>query len=239
MIIVARRRLAAIAAAISTIAGAIAITVAVVAGPGPGLSGYVSEAGITSSPYAGLYRAGVFGLAGSLLLLAVALPASPGKPPPDQLSTVVRGVARLPLARVVVGLLANARAASGLLAAGAAATAISGAVTCSGGSPYERVTVADLVHGGASITAVASCIFAILVVALVGSDPAARRVSGAAATVALPLSTAVGLAMLTMGRGTAVGLLERLLLADILLWAICLAALLAGPAPHRYSPPYP
>ncbi|MEV6816367.1 DUF998 domain-containing protein, partial [Micromonospora sp. NPDC051296] len=57
------------------IAGTAAVTVAVVAGPGPGLTGYVSEAGVADSGYAWTYRIGVFALAAALLLVAAALPA--------------------------------------------------------------------------------------------------------------------------------------------------------------------
>nr|MDT0661416.1 DUF998 domain-containing protein [Micromonospora sp. DSM 115978] len=226
-------------------AGAVAVSVAVVAGPGPGLTGYVSEAGVAASGYAAAYRIGVFGLAVALLLLAAALPR--------------------PL-----------RAAAGLLGGGAAGAALSGAVTCSAGCPlppFEAATTADLVHGGASIAAVACCVFAMLVLAVpparppagsigrpdagpvgrlerppagpvrwpaaevlerqpaglvgwlaavVGGLPVAParvgRLATLAAFLALPLSALVGLAMLGLGRGTVVGVLERLLLLVVVLW---------------------
>jgi hypothetical protein len=60
---------------------------------------------------------------------------------------------------------------------------------------------------------------------------AARRVSGTAGTVALPLSVAIGVAMLALGRGPVVGLLERLLLANVVGWAVALAVIIA--AGHR------
>ncbi|MFC7550184.1 DUF998 domain-containing protein [Plantactinospora sp. GCM10030261] len=234
------QRYVAAASAVCAVTGAVAIVVAVVGGPGPGLSGYVSEAGISSSPYAAVYRGGVFGLAACLLMLAAALPAAPADELPggavlgslmsSRLPAVVRSAAQLPVVRLIIGLLTGARAASALLVAGAVATAVSGTVSCSDGCPlppYDRVTVADLVHGGASIAAVAACVFAMLAVALTTVDPVRLRVSVTAAAVALPLSAAVGLAMLTQGRGTTVGLLERLLLADIVWWAVCLATVLA------------
>ncbi|MFE9956870.1 DUF998 domain-containing protein [Micromonospora sp. NPDC005299] len=193
------RAAAASAAAGCVVAGVVAVTVAVVAGPGPGLTGYVSEAGVTDSGYAGAYRIGVFALAAALLLLAAALPPA-------------------------------LRTAAALLVAGAAGTALSGVVTCSTGCPlppFEAATVADLVHGGASIAATAAVVFAMVAVLL---SPAAgralRRVAGIGAALALPLSAAIGLAMLTVGRGGLVGVLERLLLTVAAAWGLATAAVL-------------
>jgi hypothetical protein len=195
-------RLAAAATAAGAVAlGAAAVTLAVVAGPGPGLTGYVSEAGVASSGYASTYRLGVFGLAAGLLLLAAALPTA-------------------------------LRLASALLATAAGATALSGAVTCSDGCPlppFEPATSADLVHGGASVAAVAAGVFAMLSIAVSGRAPQAlRRVSAGAAVLALPLSAAVGLAMLALGRGAVVGVVERVLLAVVALWVIAAALTVAG-----------
>ncbi|MEU5904932.1 DUF998 domain-containing protein [Micromonospora sp. NPDC047467] len=195
------RRAAASAAAGGALAGAVAVTFAVVFGPGPGLTGYVSEAGIAGSAYAAAYRIGVLALAGALLLLAVALP---------------------PGVRV---------AAPALLATSAVFTAVSGAVTCSAGCPlppFERATVADLVHGGASIVATAAVVLTMAVLA--GSEqsgPAVRRLAARAATLAFPLCAAVGVAMLVVGRGTLVGVLERLVLGLAVLWAVATATTLA------------
>ncbi|MEU5914357.1 DUF998 domain-containing protein [Micromonospora sp. NPDC047527] len=194
------RRAAASAAAGGALAGAVAVTFAVVFGPGPGLTGYVSEAGIAGSAYAAAYRIGVLALAGALLLLAVALP--PG-----------------------------VRIAPALLATSAVFTAVSGAVTCSAGCPlppFERATVADLVHGGASIVATAAVVLTMAVLA--GSEqsgPAVRRLAARAATLAFPLCAAVGVAMLVVGRGTLVGVLERLVLGLAVLWAVATATTLA------------
>ncbi|MEU0150669.1 DUF998 domain-containing protein [Micromonospora fulviviridis] len=193
------RAAAASGAAGCVVAGAVAVTVAVAAGPGPGLTGYVSEAGVTDSGYAGAYRIGVFALAAALLLLAAALPPA-------------------------------LRTAAALLVAGAAGTALSGAVACSTGCPlppFEAATVADLVHGGASITATAAVVFAMLALLL---SPATgrllRRVAGIGAALALPLSAAIGLAMLTVGRGGLVGVLERFLLTVAAAWGLATAAVL-------------
>jgi hypothetical protein len=196
------RRVAAAGAAGCVLGGAVAVVVAVVAGPGPGLTGYVSEAGVADSGYAPTYRAGMFALAAGLLLLAVALPAV-------------------------------TRPAAALLATGALCTLLSGAVTCSDGCPlppFERATTADLVHGGASVLAVATVVFAMVAVVL---SPAAgaplRRVAALGALAALPLSAAVGLAMLVVGRGALVGVLERLLLAETVGWGLLTALLLTRP----------
>jgi hypothetical protein len=180
-------------AAACVVAGGGAVTLAVIAGPAPGLTGYVSEAGITSSAFASTYRFGVLGLAAAMVLFAVTLPTA-------------------------------LRLAGALLAASAASTVTSALVTCSNGCPlppYDRVTLADVVHGGASVVGVAGCVFAMLALALSPrAAPSLRRLSRATATVALPLSAAVGLAMLLIGRSALVGLLERLLLTDVALWAL-------------------
>ncbi|MBM0232955.1 DUF998 domain-containing protein [Micromonospora sp. STR1_7] len=203
------RRVAASVAAGCTLAGAVAVTVAVLAGPGPGLTGYVSEAGIAGSGHAATYRIGVLALAGALLLVAAALP--PG-----------------------------VRVAPALLAVGAVCTAVSGAVTCSEGCPlppFERTTVADLVHGGASIAATAAVVLAMAALAVSGAGTrAVRRLAAGAVTVALPLCATVGLAMLIVGRGALVGVLERLVLALTVLWGVATATALAlckDPHPDR------
>ncbi|SCL33646.1 Protein of unknown function [Micromonospora pallida] len=193
------RRVAAAGAAGCVLGGAVAVVVAVVAGPGPGLTGYVSEAGVAGSGYAPTYRAGVFALAAGLLLLAGALSAA-------------------------------SRPAAVLLVAGSLCTLLSGAVTCSNGCPlppFERATTADLVHGGASVLAVAVVVFAMIAVVLAPTaGTAPRRVAAVGALAALPLSAAVGLAMLLDGRGAVVGVLERLLLAETISWGLLTALLL-------------
>ncbi|MFU8850598.1 DUF998 domain-containing protein [Micromonospora sp. SL1-18] len=193
------RAAAASAAAGCVVAGTVAVTVAVVAGPGPGLTGYVSEAGVTDSAYAGAYRIGVFALAAALLLLAAALPPA-------------------------------LRMAAALLAAGGACTVLSGAVTCTAGCPlppFEATTVADLVHGGASVVATAVVVFAMLVLAL---SPAAgrhlRRIARVGAALSLPIAAAIALAMLAVGRSETVGVLERLLLLVAVVWGLATAAAL-------------
>ncbi|MDG4759527.1 DUF998 domain-containing protein [Micromonospora sp. WMMD710] len=194
------RRVAASAAAGCTLAGAAAVTVALVAGPGPGLTGYVSETGIAGSAHAVTYRIGVLALAAALLLVAAALP--PG-----------------------------VRAAPALLASGAVLTAVSGAVTCSAGCPlppFERSTVADLVHGGASIAATAVVVFAMVALTVSGPvGPVVRRVSGGTVALTLPLCATVGLAMLVVGRGALVGVVERLVLGLVVLWGLTTATALA------------
>ncbi|MGC4812312.1 DUF998 domain-containing protein [Micromonospora sp. DT228] len=195
------RRAAGSAAAGCALAGAVAVTVAVVASPGPGLTGYVSEAGIAGSGHAATYRIGILALAAALLLIGGALPAG-----------------------VWV-------AAPALLATGAVFAAVSGAVTCSTGCPlppFERATTADLVHGGASIAATASVVFAMLALAVSGSvGTAVRRLAGGSAALALPLCATVGLCMLVVGRGAVVGVLERVVLVLLVAWGLATATTLA------------
>ncbi|MFD1323777.1 DUF998 domain-containing protein [Micromonospora sonneratiae] len=176
--------------------GAGAVTVAVVAGPGPGLTGYVSEAGIATSAYASTFQLGMFSLAAALFLFATALPPT-------------------------------LRPAAALLALSGLSTVLSGAVTCTDGCPlppFERATTADLVHGGAAIAAVAASVFAMLVIVVSPRAPRSlRRLSVLAAAFALPLSATVGIAILTLGRGRVVGVVERLLLANVMLWVLTAA----------------
>ncbi|TCB96333.1 DUF998 domain-containing protein [Micromonospora zingiberis] len=215
---------AAIGAAVCVLTGTAAVVLAVVAGPGPGLTGYVSEAGVAGSGYAWTYRIGVFALGAALLLLATALrdqPPGQGQPP-------VRGDGAL-------------RAAVALLVAGGLATALSGAVTCSAGCPlppFETATVADLVHGAASVAATAAVVFAMIAIVLSGAAASRlRRTATITAAVALPLAGAVGLAMLLVGRGSLVGVLERLLLMVAAVWGVVTALILAA-GPQLPRKPY-
>ncbi|MEU8068466.1 MULTISPECIES: DUF998 domain-containing protein [unclassified Micromonospora] len=194
------RRIAAAFAAVCLVAGVTAVTIAVVAGPVPGPSAYVSEAGITDSGYAGAYRMGIFSVAASLLLLAGALP--PGL-----------------------------RAAAGLLGAGAVATVVSGAVTCSEGCPlppFEAPTVADLVHGGASIVATAAVVLAMLVLLFSpAADRGLRRIATVGAALALPVAAVVAAALLLVGRSALLGVSERVLLAVVAAWGLATSGYLA------------
>jgi hypothetical protein len=85
------------------------------------------------------------------------------------------------------------------------------------------------VHAGSAVAAVASSVVAMLAVALLGAGGRAlSRLSGVGVGVgvgvgaALPLSVAVavGLAMLTLGRGVVLGVIERTLLGLIALWLL-------------------
>lgn len=123
------------------------------------------------------------------------------------------------------------RPAALLLAVGAAGTGLSASVSCTAGCPlppFEPTTTPDLVHGSGSILAVACVVFAMLVVAWSDiGEPVLRRLGLVGASLALPLSATIGLAMLTVGRGALVGSVERALLLVIALWAIG-SALTAG-----------
>jgi hypothetical protein len=220
-------RVAAAAAGLCVIGGGAAVTTAAAAGPGRSVTSYVSEAG--AGPHATPYRLGILTLALGLLLLALALPPA-------------------------------LRLAAGLLGAAAVCAVLSATVPCSAGCPlppYEPTTPHDLVHGTASIAAVASCVFAMLAVGggpavrslpLVSSLglpagppaglPAAGGVSLAAAAIALPLSAVVGIGMLTVGRGAVVGITERVLLAVVAGWLCYLAAsrVFAGPGVEADAP---
>ncbi|MFI7022505.1 DUF998 domain-containing protein [Micromonospora sp. NPDC049900] len=227
---------AAAGAALGVVTGTTLVVLAVVAGPGPGLTGYVSEAGVAESDYAWTYRIGVFCLATALLLLAVALRGEVRSPDSARAEhPALALVRRLAGHRgaAVLRQVATLPGAVALLGAGALCTLLSGAVTCSAGCPlppFEPAGVADLVHGGASIAATAAVVFAMIAIAL--APQADRRLRGPAtiaAAVALPLAGAVGLAMLLVGRGSLVGVLERLLLAVTVVWGLTTAlALVSG-----------
>ncbi|MEV0395661.1 DUF998 domain-containing protein [Polymorphospora rubra] len=230
------RAAAGFGAGACAVGGTVAVTVAVVAGPGPGLTGYVSEAGVESSGYASTYRIGIFVLAAGLLLFALALPwtaRGPADRGPARPGRATSGpVHGGPVVRVGGVVLPDlVRTAAALLATSAACTVLSGAVTCSAGCPlppFEPATTADLVHGAASIAAVASCVFAMVALAWSPTTPRAlRRLSVVAAAVALPLSAAVGIAMLVLGRGPVVALVERVLLLEAAVWVL-LGGVLVG-----------
>jgi Protein of unknown function (DUF998) len=199
------RRAAAIGAAACFVGGGVAVTVAVVAGPASGWTGYVSEAGTGSGIYASVYRIGVLVFAAGLLPLSAAVAAT-------------------------------SRLAAALFGGAALGGALSGTATCSDGCPlppFEAATTADLVHGGASIAAVAACVVAMPVVAACAATTSLRRGSLVAAAVAFLLSGVVGAGMLAIGRSAVVGIVERALLIAIALWLIGLSVNL------RDGPPTP
>jgi hypothetical protein len=196
---------AAVAGATCVVIGGAMVGIAVATTPEVGLADYVSEAGVRSAPHASAYRIGILVLAAALALLAAAL---------------------LPVARLAAAALASA----------AAFTVASGSVTCSDGCPlppFERATGADLVHGGASILAVAVCVGTMLLLAG-GAGPAVlTRPARVALAAAGPLSVSVGLAMLVAGHGAATGVLERALLLVIAGWLFAVGALLRRRAPRQ------
>jgi hypothetical protein len=156
---------------------------------------YVSEAGVPGTRYEGLYRASTLAIGASVGTLAFAL----------------RGVLRV--------------AAAALVLATPFAFA-SGAVTCSPGCPlppYERPTVADLVHGGSTVVALALCGLAILLLAWRGPESPLRTLARVGLAVAVPLLAASGVSLLFAGRGDLTGVLERLALVATLLWLIATA----------------
>ncbi len=193
-------RITAAGAVVGLVVGAVTVTVAVVAGPGLAAAGYVSEAGTDTYPLAGAYQIGVYALAAGLVLLAAAL------------------------VRLV-------RVAAALLVTAGFFIALSGAVTCSAGCPlppFEPATTADLVHGGAGVAGAAAFVFAIVATAVSATvPPVPRRLSVLAAGLTLPLAVTVALAMLLVGRGALIGVLERVVLVAAAVWAVVIATLRA------------
>jgi hypothetical protein len=196
-------RVVAALAALATVLGIGLVLTAVLATRRLWFAGYVSEAGVATEPHVPAYQGGMFCLAVGLSLL---------------------GVAASTIAPVAAWLLA---------AAGALAT-VSGAVPCSAGCPlppYEPATMADLVHGGASAMAVAACTLAMGALALRSSGGVAK-LSRIAFWVVAPLVAMAALAMLTVGRGHATGLLERVILVASTAWILATSAALFRAPPR-------
>lgn len=193
-------------AGLSTAAGVALLAVSVVATRRLWFGGYVSEAGIPTEPTAALYQAGMVSVAVGLVLLALAV--------------------------------ANTVPAAGwLLVVSGAFSGVSGAMPCSEGCPlppYEATTMADLVHAGASVVAVAGVTLAIGAVAIAAAaDPRWRRLSGIAFWVVGGLVAAAAAAMLGIGRGHVTGLLERVILVATTAWLLYSCAHLALPRSAR------
>lgn len=166
---------------------------------GRAMDGYVSEAGVATAPHSVAYRAGVLALAAGLVLLAAAATRA-------------------------------SWTTAAVLALAAAATTVSAAVSCTEGCPlppHEDASTADLVHGGASVLAVALFALALGVLALSRRASALRL----AARIGFCLVTATGVTiaglMLGVGRSTATALLERAILVTATVWTILLCVLLA------------
>ncbi|WP_420118810.1 DUF998 domain-containing protein [Micromonospora sp.] len=205
----AARAVAGRVAAGCVLLGAVAVTVAVGAGPGGPWRGYVSEAGVSDSAFASTYRMGVFALAAALLSLAAALPVT---------------------LRLAAGLLRAG--AAGTVVSGAV-TCSAGCPL----PPFEAATPADLVHAGASIVAAGVTVLAMLVVGFLRpATPGLRRVARVAGVLALPVAGAVALGLLTVGRGDLVAGLERVLLVVCAGWGLCTALLLARHRPAGARP---
>lgn len=189
----AGHRAAAAVAAILFVAGGALVAVALAASADPWTGGYVSEAGVAGYPQAAAYRSGILVISLGLVLLSA-------------------GLTRLVM---VAGLLI---AAAGVLGG------VSASVRCSAGCPlppYEQPTAADLVHGGASIAAVAFVALAMLVTAM-RANPLTRLSRWWFAATA-PLLAALGVALLTVGRSTFTAGLERIALIAVLGWLIAAA----------------
>ncbi|WP_051366658.1 DUF998 domain-containing protein [Hamadaea tsunoensis] len=176
---------------------------------GSGLGGYVSEAGVPGRPFAGLYRAGILGLAGAAAALAVAY------------RSVL--VVAVPLALATPAMLVSGTV-----------TCTPGCPL----PPYETTTTGDLVHAVGSIAGVGLCALAMGALAWTGTGPA-RRASWVAVAVGWPLLVGTAVAIAAVGRSSLTGWLERLGLLACVAWLIAAALGRAIPAQdrvHRHSP---
>ncbi len=164
---------------------------------GPGIAGYVSESGVAGAPHALAYRL-------SLLVFVVATAAA---------ALALRDPA--PLAGLVLGL-----AAPCLL--------VSTTARCSTGCPlppFQRPTLGDLVHAGASITAVGLCALAMLVAAWRPGDRRVRALSRWSAALTIPVLTAMAIGLLTVGHSVFTGVVERIALVGCLVWLVGVSGL--------------
>jgi hypothetical protein len=197
-------RRAAAGAGSAVLLGAVVMTVALIAAPGPWTQGYVSEAGTADMPQASAYRWG-------LLLLA--------------LGVALLGAAVAPLTRPAGLLLA---AAGGLAATTAAVPCSAGCPL----PPYEVTTAADLAHTGASILGMAVCAVAMLFLAVAPAATLALRwLSAGAAVLTFPMGVTEGIGMLVAGRGPFTAQVERVLLVVVVCWLISAAAVAARSKP--------
>jgi Protein of unknown function (DUF998) len=201
--------LARASAAAATI-GAVLVTMAVRALPAPLVGGYVSEAGEPGAGHPWLYRVGIALLGVALALLGTAI-----------------ATRRPPIARRAVPL---------LLLGAAGSAGLSSQVRCTAGCPlppYEHTTPTDLVHAGASMGAVGLAALAMLALGYAGGDVPARvrRAARIGAAITVPLTGALGICLLAIGRSATTAVLERATLASVL--ASLLAVALMLPAPRR------
>lgn len=188
------------AAAVLVPAGAAVMLLALIAAPGPWLSGYVSEIAASASAYAAAYRIGLLALAAGVGLLGVSLR-------PTLIATALFVAAAL---------------------AGVSAT-VSCTPGCPL-PPYEPTTPADLVHGAASVLGLVVLAGAMALTALSPARrPALRRLSAVGTLLIVPLGAALGLTMLIAGRDGLGAILERVVLVVAVSW-LTGAALLTGPA---------
>jgi uncharacterized protein DUF998 len=195
----------AAAAGLAVTVGAVVMLVALVAGPGSWLTGYVSEAGTAGRPYAYPYRWGLILLAGGVALLGLAMSRRAARP------------AAVPL----------------LIAAVLAGT--SGAVACTDRCPlppYDPTTPADLVHGGAGVLGMIALAAAMAAVAWADPDPVARRLARAAMALTVPLGAVLGLTMLLAGRDPLGAALERILLVVAVTWLVGTSVTLVAAGPR-------
>lgn len=168
---------------------------------GPGIAGYVSESGAAGAPHAPLYRL-------SLLVLVLATAAT------------------------ALALRVPAPLAAGVLGLAAPCLLVSTTARCSAGCPlppFQRPTIGDLVHAGASIAAVGLCALAMLAAAWRALDSRVRAVSRWAAVLTYPVLAAMAVGLLAIGHGTFTGTVERVALAGLLSWLVGVSALRLRP----------
>jgi hypothetical protein len=170
---------------------------------GPGLAGYVSEAGVAGAPHAVLYH-------GTLVVLVAATGAA---------ALALRAPARL--AALALGL------AAPCLLVSSAARCTRGCPL----PPFEPTTAGDLLHAGASIAAVGLCALAMLAAAWRALDQWVRRASRWAAGFTIPVLVTMAVGLLTVGHGVFTGVVERISLIGCLGWLVTVCTLGARPAP--------
>ena len=194
-------RVAGAVAAIGTVVGAVLIVVAM---EGRRFTGYVSEAGVPGEPGATPYQLGLLLVAGSLLLLAVAV---------------------RPDCWVATALLVGA----GLTTVVSASVPCSAGCPL---PPYEDASGADLVHAGASIIGVGLFALAMAALGVWATDRGMRTIGRVGAALLIPLGLTIGVCMLAVGRGQATSTLERTILGISVLASVVIGLRATVRAPH-------
>lgn len=174
--------------------------------PGLRVRGSVSQLGAVGEPFAGTYRAAVFGIAVAVGLLAIAIKA--------------------------VSLLATVALAAAA-ALGAVSATVRCTPGCPL-PPTATATTADIIHVTVSTAAFVLVAFAMLLLARSGADSLARMCRYSVVLITA-LGTPVGVAIVSTGEGVFNGVLERAMIAVALAWQVGVSVMAARLTPAQLA----